>query len=176
MRTVRDLSWPRRGLSLLWGAGVLSKIANLNEIVTLREMIRLTGNWPDRLPSGKGNTLVVAGLEACIDVLDPSDAKSWIDSTLKKVILDFQDHHEGQAGLVLWIAGGDRRIKPDTLGESYLWRCAAPHSQDTLPLGRILFSGAERDVGRIISPDASDGDAADINGPAWIGLHHPRIS
>lgn len=176
MRTVRYPNWHRRGLSLLWNADALSQIANLNEVVSIRELVRLSGNWPDPLPSSNGKTLVVAGLEACLDALDPTDAKSWIDVTLKRVILDFQDYHEGQAGLVLWIAGGDRRIKPDTLGDSYLWRCAAPNNQVTLPIGRILFSGAERDVGRILAVDATEGEAADPNGPHWIGLQQTRIS
>jgi len=44
---------------------------------------------------------------------------------------------------------------------------------DGLPIGRLLFSGAENEVERILNTE--DG-SADYDGKHWAGLHHPRIS
>jgi hypothetical protein len=57
--------------------------------------------------------------------------------------------------------------------DEYVWRCAPPFGQQDLPLGRVLWGGAESDAGRILDPDVKDHD---FDGAAWIGLHHPRIS
>ena len=52
--------------------------------------------------------------------------------------------------------------------EEYTWPGA--HGRGSLPFGRCLWSGAQRDVERIV---VGDGDA---DGPGWVGLYHPRIS
>jgi hypothetical protein len=57
--------------------------------------------------------------------------------------------------------------------EEYFWSCALPHAGVKLPLGRMLWAGAESEVGRILDPAEKN---QDFDGPAWIGLHHPRIS
>jgi hypothetical protein len=57
--------------------------------------------------------------------------------------------------------------------ERYTWSLTASSAAQTIELGRLLWSGAESDVARIID---SDDPKADWDGPAWAGLHHPRIS
>jgi len=56
--------------------------------------------------------------------------------------------------------------------EQYYWkhRDARP---DGLPIGRLLFSGAESEVERIMNTEDYN---ADYDGKHWAGLHHPRIS
>jgi hypothetical protein len=53
-------------------------------------------------------------------------------------------------------------MKPAT--EEYLWRCALPFGQQDLPIGRILWGGAEGDAGRILDPDDR---TQDFDGAAW---------
>ena len=65
------------------------------------------------------------------------------------------------------------RVRMTRATESYVWHFAPPWQGQTLPLGRILWSGAESDVGRILDPREEN---QDFDGPAWVGLHHPRIS
>jgi hypothetical protein len=173
MRLVQDRSWSRRGLSLLWGPELLAEIAKPGEVLSVREFYRLARNWPEDLPSGEGRTLVVAGVEGCVDLLPPVEAQDWLEGELRPRVLGFQDEYDSQAALVLWLPDGRRRVRMTPATESYIWACAGPWRNETIPLGQALWSGAEGDVGRILDPRENNQDS---DGPGWVGLHHPRIS
>jgi hypothetical protein len=100
MRLIHDTSWTRRGSSLLWGAEALLEITSPAEVVSVRQLFALAEGWPEDLPSGKGNTLVVAGLEGCVDALTPEDAEAWLEQDLRPRMLGFQEEYQGQAALV----------------------------------------------------------------------------
>ena len=173
MKILQGDVWKRRGVSLLWGGETLSALAQPPSVVTIRQFFALVGKWPDQLPCNKGDTLVVAGLEGCIDLLEPADADAWMKSELLPAILAFQDEYGVEAALVFWMPTGKNRVKMNRATEAYSWVCSAPHSNQHIDLGRILWAGAEADVGRIMDPDCTNTDA---DGPGWIGLHHPRLS
>src|SRR5262245_19552359 len=99
MRLVHDNSWCRRGPSLLWGATSLSDIAKPSEILSIRAFFDAARKWPDELPSNGGRSLVVAGVEGCVDILPPEDAETWLEEELRPRILAFQEEYEGQAAL-----------------------------------------------------------------------------
>jgi hypothetical protein len=172
MRIVRDSTWSRRGLSLLWGAETLAQLAPPHEVIPIRSFFSLANNWPDELPSAGGKTLVVVGVEGVVDTLSPEDAERWLEEDLKPHLFSFQEEYEGQAGLVLWLPSGRHRVHMMRATENYLWHCAPPAGR-TMALGRVVWGGAEADVGRILDPREKN---QDFDGPAWIGLHHPRIS
>ena len=173
MRTVESDGWKRGGLSLLWGPEALAEIAKPSEVASIRDLFKFSHNWPEDLPSNTGQTLVVAGVEGCLDCLTPEDAAEWIEGGLRPVLLSFQEEYEGQCALVLWLPTGHRRISMNRANETYRWKCNAPFPGREIEIGRILWGGAESDAERII-----DGRAAnrDPDGSAWIGLHHPRLS
>ena len=56
--------------------------------------------------------------------------------------------------------------------EEYYWKHGAKGSGG-LHLGRLLYSGAENEVERILD---TDNENVDYDGKAWAGLYHPRIS
>lgn len=173
MKILQGDVWKRRGVSLLWGGETLSALAQPHSVVTIRQFFALVGNWPGELPCNDGNTLVVAGLEGCIDLLEPADAESWTKSELLPAVLAFQDEYGVEAALVFWMPTGKNRVKMNRATEAYSWVCSAPHSNQHIDLGRILWAGAETDVGRIMDAGCINSDP---DGPAWIGLHHPRLS
>ncbi len=173
MRLVQDRVWYRRGLSLLWGPELLAEIAKPEEVLSIRGFFELARKWPEDLPSGGGQTLVVAGVEGCLDLLPPPEAATWLEEELRPRLLGFQEEYESQTALVFWLPAGRQRVRMTRAAESYVWHCAPPRQGETLPLGRILWSGAESDVGRILDPREK---SQDFDGPAWVGLHHPRIS
>lgn len=160
-------------MSLLWGGEVLSVLAQPQQVVSIRQFFAMVGQWPDDLPCNDGNTLVVAGLEGCVDLMDPTEGEAWMKSDLLPAVLAFQDEYSLEAALVFWLPTGKNRVKMNRATEAYSWVCSAPHSNQHLDLGRILWAGAEADVGRIIDPDCTNSDP---DGPGWIGLHHPRLS
>lgn len=173
MRIVEGDVWKRRGLTLLWGPDDLSSLAKPVEVKSIRELISFARAWPEELPSNAGQTLVVAGVEGCLDCLSPDDAGAWIENDLRPALLSFQEEYEGQAALVLWLPTGQRRVTMNRASESYSWKCNAPFAGREIEFGRILWGGAESDVGRILDSRHTNRDP---DGAAWIGLHHPRLS
>jgi hypothetical protein len=164
--------WVRSGFSLLWDAEVLSGIATPKDVVSLRIFFSQIDDWPEDLPAANGNALVVSGFEGCLDVLSSEDVEQWIETDLKEAVLSFQDFYQGQAGLILWAPSGRNRISMRGSSEKYFWKHGGVRG-NSLPIGRLLFSGAENEVERLLNTDDPE---ADWDGNHWAGLHHPRIS
>ena len=165
--------WSRRGFALLWDADTLAGLVNPAEVLPMRRFFSLIDRWPDDLPAANGDALVVSGFEGCMDVLDGNDARKWIETDLKEAVLSFQDHYEGQAGLILWLPSGRKRILMKGATEEYYWKHRGADNPDGLHIGRLLWAGAENEVERILNTDDRN---ADYDGKHWVGLHHPRIS
>ncbi|MBW1789236.1 MAG: hypothetical protein JRK53_21905 [Deltaproteobacteria bacterium] len=168
-----DDAWMRRGFTLLWSPETLAHVAQPSQVVSVRQFFAMANAWPEELPGSGGDALVVSGFEGCLDVLSGQDAERWIENDLKEVILSFQDEYEGQAGLIFWVPSGRNRISMKGASEEYYWKHSASGSGRGLHIGRLLWSGAEKEVERILD---SEDSGADYDGKAWAGLHHPRIS
>ena len=159
----------RRGLSLLWGASALARVAP-QEIVSLRKLFVLADEgFPDPLPSNGGKLLIATGLEGALDALSPDDAEAWTIDRIRPVLERFQEAWEGDGALAFWLPSGAARIVSRPVSAAYDWRLPTGHGDRTLALSRLIFSGAADDLRQIMD---------DKNGPAaaWIGLYHPRIS
>lgn len=173
MLVVSDQSWTRRGLSLLWGAEALSRIALPHQVVSVRQLFAVSRAWPEDLTAADGNAVVVTGVDGCLDALSPEDAAQWLEDDFRQIVVDFQDRYENQAALILWIPDGRRRIGMPRATEQYEWNCSGSDLGKTISLGRCLWAGANSDVRRILHRRELNQDP---DGPAWIGLNHPRIS
>ena len=172
MKTITDTSWTRRGMSLLWDSVALSGIMAIEEAVTLRQLVQLSKNWPEELPSARGNAVVVVGLEGALECLNSQEAESWVESSIRPLLLDFQSRYDGQAGLHFWLPGGRSRIKPAFASNSFGWIYPPPQSH-LIPLGRLLWSGAESESARILKPGTP---AHEADGAGWQGIHQRRVS
>ncbi len=173
MKTLTDSSWTKRGISLLWGDDQFARLIHPNKVISVREFLRMGNAWPQDLPSNNGDALVVSGVEGFIDLMEPKQAEEWIQKNLMDGIQAFQREYNIEAALVFWLPGGKTRIRPGNTGDRYELLCAAPSIGRQINLGRTLWAGSEDDVSRIIDPNCENKNE---NGPAWIGLHHPRIS
>jgi hypothetical protein len=166
MKRLIDSVWQRRGVSWIWNDDALASVAKPSEVFSLRNLIRASRDWPDDLPSNGGDTLVVAGLDACLDLLAPEDADHWLGNELKSTILSFQDAYSGEAALIFWLPKGERRIQTDLATDAVRWRCAAPHSDQQIEFGRILWGEAREYPQEIVTAE---------NGTP-VGLFHLRIT
>lgn len=164
MRQHRDTVWQRQGISWIWSPDALNCIATASEVWSLRQFLRAGRPWPDELPSNGGNTLVVAGLDGCLDLLSPEDAETWLGSEIKESILSFQDAVYCELALVFWLPEGKRRFQINPATDAVTWRCAAPHSAESLEFGRLLWSEAHEYPQEILLAGAA------------VGLFHRRIS
>jgi len=166
MKQLLDTVWQRRGTSWIWDEEARNQICVAGEVWSLRQFLQAVGNWPDDLPSNGNNTLVVAGLEGSLDLLTPADAEAWLGDAVKQAILSFQDAYDGQAALIFWLPSGQGRIKFHPATDSIEWRCAAPHGENLLAFGRILWGEANEYPQEILLREGSK--------PA--GLFHLRIT
>ena len=166
MKQLRDTVWQRRGTSWLWDAEALAQICLASDAWSLRQFVQATGHWPEDLPSNDSNTLVVAGLDGCLDLLSPSDAEDWLGAKMKKSILSFQDFYDGQAALVFWLPTGAGRITTNPATDAVSWRCAHPNSNESVDFGRVLWGEAHEYPQEILLFDGAK--------PA--GLFHLRIT
>lgn len=159
-------------MSLLWDNTALTKVLKGQEARTLRQFYQMAEDWPEKLPSVGGNALVVVGLEGTLDCLSPVEAEHWLEFSLRPRLIRFQEHYESSAGLHFWLPGGRRRIAGELATIRFTWECA-PGSATRLQLGRLLWSGAEREAQRILAPGTPLQEA---DGPGWQGLYQRRIS
>ena len=173
MNTIRGDRWKRRGFAFLWEPRILTTVIVPTAVVSIRDFFAMRTAWPDELPGSEGDALVVAGLDGCLDALSEQDAVTWLESDLKSTVLNFQEHYQGQAALILWLASGRTRIGMDLADEEYFWKVSAGRDGARLPVGRCLWGGAEADVARILVSEEAN---PDFDGEAYVGLHHPRIS
>ncbi|WP_041375333.1 hypothetical protein [Polymorphum gilvum] len=166
MKQVLDSVWQRRGISWIWDEDAFSTVAKANQVYSLRQLMRATKSWPDDLPSNAGDTLVVAGLDACLDLLTPTDAEAWLGGALKSAILSFQDAYDGQASLIFWLPNGQRRMPIDLATDAVRWRCSAPSSGELIDFGRVLWGEAREYPQEIVLSQ----------GGKPVGLFHLRIT
>ena len=172
MNTMNTDTWTRRGINFLWNEEAFARLAAPAQVLSFRAACQLSKSWKEDLPANGGRTLAVAGLDVCLDLMTPIDAEQWILDVLRPFIWNFQAEYDSEGALVFWIPQGDRRISMNPASEQYYWRCVPPFKDQRLEFGRLLLSGAESDIARIMKPQGSQ----DPDGPGWIGLHHPRIS
>jgi hypothetical protein len=166
MKQLLETVWQRRGVSWIWDDEALNKIAKSGEVLSLRQLLRFDGHWHDDLPSNNGSTMVVAGLDACLDLMSPDDSEAWLGNELKHTILSFQDFYQGDAALVFWLPAGQRRVYVQTASDAVVWRCGAPHGDRQIDFGRLLWGEAREYPQEILL--AAGAKAA--------GLFHLRIT
>lgn len=142
MREFIDTVWQRSGVSLIWDSEALAEICEAKEVWSLRQFLNAAAKWSEHVPSNQGKTLVVAGLDGCLDLLSPADAEKWLAEEIKTAVLSFQDFWVGQAALVFWLPDGVGRFIVNPATDEVSWRCSAPNSSSQVDFGRILWGGA----------------------------------
>lgn len=166
MRQLQDTVWQRRGTSWVWDEEARNQVCTASEVWSLRQFLRAVGRWPSDLQSNGGRTLVVAGLDGSLDLLTPIDAETWLGDVVKPAILSFQDEYEGEASLIFWLPTGHSRLKVQASTDAVCWLCAAPHGQNQIDFGRILWGEANEYPQEILLREASRA----------AGLFHLRIT
>lgn len=159
-------TWMRKGISLVWDSKAMDKMGAVSEIVDLRGFFELSEDWPDDLPSARGNALVIAGLEACLDALAPTQITGWLNTRLYPTLLDFQQEFGSEAALIFWLPDAyPNRLYFDEGSETHRWHCSGAHQGQFIEIGRCIWNGVEREVQRI------ENEAGD-----WLGLYQSRVS
>jgi len=170
---LHDKTWMQSGISILWDAEALNELSSAESVRSLRQFLRLyDAGWPEQeLHLINGRTLIVAGLEAAMDTQNPEQAEEWLEHRVYPAVRDFQDSvADGgvEAALVFWFAD-KKRLWRHAADGTHHWYCSSQHRQQSIPIGRCIWNGAESGVRRIIATD-SDSKQREI------GLFLRRIS
>src|SRR3954453_2068082 len=112
-RDLQDDTWMRCGITLLWDAASINRVCLPELVRSLREFLRFyQANWPEgTLNLINNRSLVVGGLDAAMDTLNPDDACDWLEQNVYPAVRDFQESvADGgrEAALILWLADGNR--------------------------------------------------------------------
>lgn len=98
MREMSSSSWLRNGSSIVFDKQSLGPLISNGSLVPLRQVLGWTSAWPGNPPGGV-RTVLVSGLETCLEVLTVQEAEQFMRERIKPFILSFQDRWD-QVGLV----------------------------------------------------------------------------
>ncbi|EJV56406.1 MULTISPECIES: hypothetical protein [Bacillus cereus group] len=165
-------TWTRKGISLLWDPAEVGKVAELEDILSVRQYMNFyRTEWPDELPSITGDAMIIAGLDSILEILAPDELVKWFETEFYPTLLSFQNMYEGQCALIFWLPQAQKRLELKADG-IYYWNCGGQYQGVQIPLSSCLWNGAAIDAKLI----ATSQKVHDIRDKSCIGLYHPRIS
>ena len=83
MQDMTSSMWRRKGSSVVFHPELLGPLISADCLVSLRRALGWIGNWPAEAP-GDGNTVLVSGLEAVLEVMEPEEAVlAYLNGTLE---------------------------------------------------------------------------------------------
>lgn len=175
---LRDITWQTTGVSVIWDAGALHQIGPISRALSLREFFLWaavdfseTSPFARFMDETRQRSVGVAGIEAALDALPPTEADQWLELEFQPLIRKFQSvlaDGGGGCSLILWMVNSARfheRLADDSIS----WECAGLHRGHMLRFSHGVWNGAQRDVQRIIPSDAGTPDIG-------IGFYLQRIS
>lgn len=101
MQEMSSSAWKRRGSSVVFDKQTLGQLIEEQGIVSLREALAWMTLWPAS-PPNDARTVVVSGLEACLDIGTPKEAEARLQQRIKPFIEEFQRRWD-QCGLVFGV-------------------------------------------------------------------------
>lgn len=119
MQEMTHDSWRRQGSSIIFDKGTLGMLIAEGCLVSLREALNWMNSWPTISPV-KSNTVLIGGLETCLELLDPRDGEAFLQQRIKPFIQEFQ-HHWDHLGLVFGFGCSEKRFLEDSY-ENVLFR------------------------------------------------------
>jgi len=166
MREMSSSAWLRRGSSIVFDKHSLGPLITDVCLVSLRKALSWTKAWPAR-PPNDGQTVLVGGLETCLEVFSPEDAEAFLRNRVKPLVLEFQSHWD-QRGLVFGFGKSAKAFVVTPSDEEVLF---IRQDQQRVRLSYSLWDGsATMNVTRLVRDDRETGKRV------TIGYHVPRIS
>jgi len=166
MRELSSTSWKRRGSSVIFDKDLLSPLITGGCLVSLREALGWIGHWPAD-PPGSGESVLVGGLETCLQVLGADEGEQFLRRRIKTFIQEFQYHWEGR-GLVFGFATAPSQFRITQPGEEVMF--TIPGGAE-VRLSYGLWNGtATADMSQLIRVEHESRNRV------LGGFHVPRIS
>lgn len=167
MRDIETDRWHRLGSSIVWDSAALAPLLTAGYLLSLREVLSWRKAWPSAPPCGSA-TVLVGGLEACLDLLAPVEAEQFLRSQIKPLILDFQARWD-QRGLVFGFGAPENAFKIEPANEEILF---VRRDQSRVRLSFAMWDGsANLNLSRLVQRPTGN-----AKGKVTIGYHVQRIS
>jgi hypothetical protein len=159
-------AWLRRGSSIIFDKHSLGPLITDGCLVSLREALSWMKAWPAQ-PSNNGQTVLVGGLETCLEVLSPEDAEAFLRNRVKPFVLEFQSRWD-QRGLVFGFGKSNKAFVVTPSDEEVLF---VRQDQQRVRLSYSLWDGsATMNVTRLVRDERQTGKKV------TLGYYVPRIS
>ncbi|MDR2560333.1 MAG: hypothetical protein LBC63_00975 [Holophagales bacterium] len=170
-----DTSWQRLGTSWIWDNEARNKVCAAEEAWSLWRFLAAAkhNDWPELPPSNNNKTLVVAGLDAGLDLLSLTEAGDWLRFEYKHALLEYQKQYGNDRALVFWLPTPQRvppRLKVMD-NDDVIWtptdrQCQASGSNANIDFGHKLWG----------SPSDYPQEILLESGGKPVGLHYRRFS
>jgi hypothetical protein len=134
-------SWRRRGSSVVFDKEILGALITEGCLVSLREALSWMNSWPASPPIDS-NTVLVGGLETCLELLEPKDGESFLQQRIKPFIQEFQ-HRWDSLGLVFGFGCSEKCFIEDSY-ENVLF--SIPGNKEIQLSSRMWGVSAPRDL------------------------------
>lgn len=166
MRDMSSSAWLRRGSSIVFDKQSLGPLITDGCLVSLREALSWVKSWPEDQPDDR-HTVLVGGLETCLEVLSPEDAEAFLRTRIKPFVLEFQSRWD-QRGLVFGFGTSEKSFEITATHEEVLF---LRRDRKQVRLSYSLWDGsATMNVTRLVRNDSQTGKKV------TIGYYVPRIS
>lgn len=166
MREMSSSAWLRRGSSIVFDRQSLYPLISDGSLVSIRQALMWMKAWPVAPPGG-GHTVLVGGLETCLEVLSVEEAESFLRQRIKPFILALQERWD-QIGLVFGFGTSAHSFEVTSTEEEVVF---LRRDRECVRLSRFMWDGSSTlNVTRLVR----DGDQP--GGSAAVGYHVPRIS
>ena len=166
MEEMSGTAWLHQGSSVVFDQLTLGRLIADGYLMSLRQALGWMGDW-SAAPPGDAPTVLVSGLETCLEVLPPSDAEQFLRCRIKPFIYEFQ-RHWGQRGLVFGVGVTGKAFRTTMADEEILF---VRPDRTRVRLSRFLWDGSSSlNVARLLREDG------ETRKPITVGYHVQRIS
>lgn len=166
MREMSSSAWLRRGSSIVFDKHSLGPLITDGCLVSLREALSWMKSWPAQPPDDR-QTVLVGGLETCLEVFSPEDAEAFLRNRIKPFVLEFQSRWD-QRGLVFGFGTPEKSFEVTASQEEVLF---LRRDRKRVRLSYSLWDGsATMNVTRLVRDDGQTGKRV------TLGYYVPRIS
>lgn len=166
MREMSSSAWLRRGSSVVFNKNSLGPLIAAGSLVPLRQALAWLNEWPQEPPGGN-RTVLIGGLEACLEVISPEEAESFLRDRIKPLILFLQERWD-QVGLVFGFGSSSHSFEVTNTEEEIVF---LRRGSERVRLSHFMWDGTSTlNVTRLVR------EADHPSRSETIGYHVPRIS
>ena len=175
MNELTASSWQRQGSSLVWDPKLLTPLLQQQGPLSLRQILLWAQEGFPSASSVSGQTILVAGLQTCLEVLSASEVSFFLHTFIQPLVQRWQDMWPNRA-LVFGLSCSWNQWRTDPEEYAYL-RVRQDHE---IGLTHALWGGAAPEASKIMvssdQPTGSMSNSGKPHGPHVGGLYVRRVS